>query len=242
MIRKMTLVCILFISIFMLAATGRTESVFTIIDNLRSQDDDLVEATCKKLGLDRGAILLAKVQLLSPNVESTSRSLFIIGISWEGPSDGCLIIMDKDGNIIDKKDLGYIKQLSLIQLMKADVNDFLLVDSIQGTGTGMELDQYTVLSITNKGFLKLWNGTSYEKSVPGVVAPEANYVIKAFVTFEDIDDDGTLELIYQKKIVKYRYLPKTKQFKAEPTIKGTEIFKLKKIGAQRYIYEKISNK
>lgn len=109
---------------FMLAASGRTETVYTITDNLRSQNEDLVETTCKKLGLERGSFGLEKVQLLSPSSEIASRSLFIIGLFWEGPRDGYLILMDKDKNVIDKMRVGYIKQLSLVQLKKADIEDF----------------------------------------------------------------------------------------------------------------------
>jgi hypothetical protein len=73
------------------------------------------------------------------------------------------------------------------------------------------------------------------------VAPDDNYSIEAFVTFKDIDNDGNLELLYHKKIVKYRYMPKEKQFKAQPASRKTEIYKLKMIGTQKYILKKIGD-
>ncbi len=241
MAKKTILIGILCISFFILAATGHGETVCTIINNLKNQDDDLVEATCKKLGLERGVIGLEKVQLLSPCFEIAGRSLFIVGLSWEGPIDGYLILLDKDGNVIDKSRVGYIGQLSLAQLKQEDLDDFLLVDAIKGTGAGMRVDQYTIIAITNKGFLKLWEGLSYERSAPGLSASDDNYEMNASVTFEDIDKDGNLELLYHKKIVKYRYLREKKRFKAEPSYQKTEIYKLKKTSKQEYIFEK-SNK
>lgn len=239
MTKKSILIGFLCISFFLLAAIGRAETACTIIDNLRSQDENLVEATCKKLGLDRGVIGLVKVQLISPSSETASKSFFIIGISWEGPNDGYLIPMNKDGNVINKTSVGYIKQLSLVQLQKGNVEDLLLIDAIKGTGTGMREDHYNILSIANKGFLKLWDVVSYEVSAPGSVAPDDNYEITTSVAFEDIDNDGILELIYQKKLVKYRYLPEKDQFKAEPASTRTKIYKLRGTNnTQKFTLEK----
>ncbi len=242
MTKKTILIGFLCISFFMLAAMGRAETACTIIDNLRSQDENLVEATCKKLGLEEGALLLEKVQLLSPSSETVGRSLFIVGLSWEGPNTGYLILMNKEGNVIDKTRVGFIKKLTLISLKK-EGDDFVLVDAIKGTGTGIREDHYNILSIANKGFLKLWDVVSYEMSAPGSVAPDDNYDIKASVEFEDIDNDGILELIYQKKLVKYQYLPKTEQLKTVSTSKKTEIYKLRKINnKQQFTLEKQKGK
>jgi hypothetical protein len=242
MIKKTVLVSIILIAFFIFAALAYAETALTIIGSLRSQDENLVEATCKKLGLERGAIGLEKVHLLSPSFETTNKSLFIVGLSWEGPNNGYLILMDKDGTVIGKTRVGYIKQLTLISLKK-EGDDYVLVDAIKGTGTGVREDHYNILSVTHKGFSKLWDAVSYEMSAPGSFAPDDNYEIKTSVKFEDIDNDNILELIYQKKLVKYQYLPQKDELKAGSTSKRTEIYKLRKINNKlQFTLEKISSK
>lgn len=228
-------------SLFLFAAIGRAETVCAIIDNLRSKNEDLVDATCKKLGLERGSIILVKVELISPHIKTATESFFIIGISWAGPNDGYLILMNKDGNILHKKRVGRINQLTLKQLQVGG-DDFLLVDSNYRSGTGTKLDQYNIFSINNQGFLKVWDGVSNERESPGLLAPEDNFDIKALVGFEDIDNDGNLELLYYKRIVKYRFNEEKNKFIAEPASQKTEIYKLKKGDTHRYIYEKVSDK
>ncbi len=242
MTKKKILIGFLCISFFMLASIGRAQTVCTIIDNLRSQDEDLVEAACNKLGMDRGVIGLEKVQVLSPHSKNAARYFFIVGLSFEGPNAGYLVLIDKDGNVIDKTRVGYINQLTLISLKK-EGDDYVLVDAIKGTGAGVRQDHYNIFSITNKGFLKLWEAVGSEISDLGSVSSNNIDETTTSVIFKDVDNDGILELIYQKKKVRYHYLPKTKQLKVGQESTKTEIYKLRKINnKQQFTLEKQKGK
>jgi hypothetical protein len=223
---KFLLTLILTFSIVFIATTGHGASICSIISSLRSQDPVIVENSCKRLGLVRGALGLSKVQVLHPYFTKSSRFLFIIALSWEGPRDGYLILMDLKGNLLAQQKVGYIKSVSLRPL-QIDGDDNLVVDVIRGMGTGVREDQFIILSITNFGFRNLWVGLSYEKSFPGQLSQHNNYELKGFLRFDDLNNDGLQEVIYSAKRIEYTFDSLTKKLIPFKIKERTEVYGLK---------------
>lgn len=240
---KVILGIILLLTVTLDIAYGQAVSTWTIFDSLRSPDPDIAEKTLKSLGLDKGALGLSKVQVLStrnklflqPCCKKLTQDLFVIAISWEGPYDGYLVLMDSSGNVSGKKRVGYVKSFYLHPLQE-DSNDVLVVDAIKGTGTGVEEDQFSVFSIISSGFDDRWNGLSYEKSFPLQVAPDQNYEIKGTLTFDDVNSDGIQEIIHTMKRIQYSFDSNTQKLSPTKVDKETKVYKLEN---GKYVFMKI---
>jgi len=216
----------------LIATTGHTASICTIINNLKSGDPVIVENSCKRLGLVRGTLGLSKVQVLHPQLAKRSNSLLIIALSWESPRDGYLILMDSKADVLAQQRVGYIKSLTLRPL-QSEGDDKVVIDVITGTGTGMREDQFLIFSITNVGFSKLWAGLSYKKSFPGQLSPESNYEVKGSLRFDDLNEDGVEEIIHTTKRKRYFYDSNLNKLIPLKSQKRTEVYELKE---EKYLF------
>lgn len=216
-------------------AHGQIASTWTVIDSLRSTDPKMVERASKSLGLERGALGLSKVQVLQPCCSKSSSAIFVIALSWEGPIDGYLVLMDSSGKVVEKQRIGYVKSVSLRPL-QSEYNDNLIIDAIKGTGSGIRVDWFYIFSLTNIGFHELWNGLSYDKSFPFDMALGQTYEIKGAIDFDDLNDDGIKELIYSKKKIHYSFDPQTQKLSPSKTEKTIEVYKLEN---GKYVFMKI---
>lgn len=213
------------VSCVLVAIESQAASTFEILEGLRSSDSDIVDKTCKSLGLDRGASGLSKVQVLFPCCAKSDNSLAVLTISWEGPIEGYIILMGPKGNVIDKYIVGYIKNISLYPL-HLEFNDDLIIDAIKGTGTGIRIDQFYIFSIVNQRFKELWSELSYEKSFPLAVAKEKNYEINGTLNFEDVDGDGIKEIIYGTKYTKYIFNARSQKLLPSKSERKVKVYKL----------------
>jgi hypothetical protein len=206
-------------------ARGDEVSLWTIVNSLRSGDAERIEKSCKLLSLEPRAIGLKKVQLVQPSFGKSLQTDYVVSISWEGPYDGYLVVVDKDARVLGTKSVGYVKSICLRPLRQGD-HDVLVIDAIRGVGTGIRQDQFGVLAITEKGFDVLWEGLSYERSFPYQAAPDENYEIKCALTFEDIDKDGVDEILYHVKTVRYSYDSRTHELSRKREENETKVYKL----------------
>lgn len=200
-------------------------SLWLTVDDLRSRDTAAVERACKRLGIECGLVGPLLVQIIGPCCPETNRSIFVIAVSWEGPVNGYIILVDSKGRILDRRRVGYIKSLSLRPL-QIEHNDYLIIEAIEGTGTGMQVNRFYIFSMNRGNFDEVWNGLSYEKSFPLAVAENQNYEIKGTLSFEDMDNDGIEEVIYTTKRIQFSFESKTKKLVKLKTTKEIKAYKL----------------
>ena len=222
---KVFLSLILCLSFVLHVMESQAASTLEVLEGLRNANPDIVEKTCKSLGLDRGASGLSKVQVFFPCCAKADNSLAVFSISWEGPTNGYIILMDPKGDVIDKKRVGYIKNISLNPL-RPESSDDLIIDAIKGTGTGMRDDLFYIFSISNQGFKELWSELSYEKSFPLAMAKGKNYEIKGTVVFEDIDGDDIKEIIYSTRRTKYHFNVRSQKLLPSKSERKVMVYKL----------------
>lgn len=232
--KKVFCLVILTCSFVCLPNTGQAIPVEKIIENLKSEDVQLVEDTCKMLQVPRGALGLSNTQLLHLALPKFEMPFYILAISWEGPLDGYLILINSDGRPIKQQRVGYIKKILFISLSDKGNKDVCVVDAITGTGTGVRLDELHIITVDNLNFRNLWIGVSYERSFPLLVAPNDNYEIEGTLNFDDINHDGVKELIYNTKQIHYSYDPESEQLAPVKTEDKTEIYKL--VGEKFLLY------
>lgn len=123
-----------------------------------------------------------------------------MGLSWEGPLGGALLVYDKDKELIAKRGIGYIKKLYLKDLTGDRISE-IVCETTPGTGTGWRLERIEVYSLRNEELKDLFLGVSFEGNwVNPPVVPDGPNELEAKFSFEDIDNDGNLEIIrYPKK-------------------------------------------
>lgn len=206
-------------------ANGEKNSIWAIVDSLRSNDPNKIEKACRLLGLERGAVGLSKIQFLQPSVRRSLPTNYIITICWEARVDGYLMIVDSRGKVLARKSVGFIKSTCLRSL-KEGGDDVLVIDAIRGTGTGVREDRFSIVAVSNKGLDVLWEGLSYRQTFLRQLAPDKNHETKCSITFEDIDGDGIDEIIYEIKRIKYSYNSETHRLLPEGEEKTTEVYKL----------------
>jgi hypothetical protein len=214
----------LFVSL-LINAKVYASSVWSTVDDLRSRDTAAVERACQALGIECGLVGPLLVQVLGPCCPRIDLSIFAIAVSWQGPLNGYVILMDSKGRILDKRGVGYIRSLSLRPLQTED-NDCLIIEAITGTGTGMQVSQFYIFSLEKGKFDEVWNGLSYEKSFPLGVAKNQNYEIKGTLNFDDIDNDGVEEMIYTTKRIQYSFEPETRKLVKLKTETKIKVYKL----------------
>lgn len=219
---------ILFIFVFTVAVTSEAaSSAWTISNSLKSGDPATIENICKSLGLPRRSLGLSKVQVLEPHIAKSPTPSVILAISWEGPIDGYVLLLDPSGKVLGKEQVGSLKSLCLRSLERGG-SDVLIVDAIKGTGTGTEEDHFRIFSITDKVFIDVWDRLSYEKSFPMQAAPDQNYEVKASMHFDDINNDGIQEIIYTSKKLQYSFDSRTQKLLPGKVEQLTEVYVLEK--------------
>ncbi len=214
---------LLIVTIYMLTNSQvYAASVCKIIDDLRSDNSDAVERACKTLKIDCGALGPTKVQVLQPCCTRSGHSFFVIALSFEGPLNGYIVYVNSKGDILDKRSVGHIRSLSLKSFKTID-NDALVIDAIEGSGTGMESDKFYIFSMSNRGLTELWKGVSYEKSF---LSEDWNHEVKGTLNFEDLDNDNIDEIIHRTKHIQYSVDPKTQKLIPVKTEKDAKAYKL----------------
>ena len=221
---KSILISILLISITLHSIESQSASDCSIIDNLSSKEPSIVEKTFQSFTLERGILGLSGIRFLYPWIIESDKRLLVTAISWEGPYDGYIILIDSVGNVLDKKRVGYIKYVSL-RANKIGGNDILVLDA-KSSGTGFEQDHYMIFAISSNRFDNIWNELSYEKSFPLNLAPDQNYEIKSSLDFDDVNNDGIQEILYTMTKLKYSFNTYTKKLSPGKTEKTTKVYKL----------------
>jgi hypothetical protein len=216
---------VIIVIVLLVTKYGYSASLWTIIDDLKSTDTSRVEKTCKSLGLERGALGLSTVRFLEPWYGKSTQTLSIISVSWEGPFDGYLILIDSSEKVLQRLRTGYVKSIELRPLRK-DGNDILIVDTIKGTGTGYRQDQLKIIKITRNGFVDIWNGISFEKSFPLQIADDQNYEIKGSINFDDLNNDGVQEMLYTITQTHFFFDPQNHKLSQGKTEKIKKVYRL----------------
>ncbi|NIR17922.1 MAG: hypothetical protein GWN86_30090 [Desulfobacterales bacterium] len=196
-----------------------------IVDSLRSGDPSAIERACKALGVECAAPGFAGVRVILPCCSEKLRPLTLIGISFEDPVDGYLLLISDSGKVIDKKRVGYIKALGARSLLSGD-EDAVVVDSKVGAGTGFAESRFTVFGLSEKGFEELWQGASRVSSFPLLAEPAENYELSGLLGFEDADGDGVFEILYTNIKKKYSYDKKREKLLPGDIEEVTVIYKL----------------
>ncbi len=110
-----------------------------------------------------------------------SSDKFIVGISWAGRDGGAIALINKEGNIFDLQQIGYIHSWQWIILNGDKV---LLISSKVGGGSGSLDEKYNFITINGDKIsidLKLSKKLG---SFPMGVSPDDNYQVDGFVQFD----------------------------------------------------------
>lgn len=223
---KKTLLISMLIALSFIRSMNAVASSWSVVDVLNSKNPEKVDSQLKVLGFERGVAGFSKVQILLPHVSGSNNALCLLAVSWEGPYEGYLALIDSGGKVIGRARVGYVKSICLRALRESG-DDVVLVDAIRGTGSGVREDRFNIFTISPKRLGEVWNDLSYYKSFPLGMAPEDNYEILGAMSFEDINNDGIYELIYTAKKIKYLYDIKSKKLSRDGVSKvSTKLFKL----------------
>ncbi len=106
---------------------------------------------------------------------------FIVGISWAGRDGGAIALINKEGNIFDLQQIGYIHSWQWILLNGDKV---LLISSKVGGGSGSLDEKYNFITIDGDKIsidLKLSKKLG---SFPMGVSPDDNYQVDGFIEFD----------------------------------------------------------
>ena len=172
-----------------------------LINALLDRDSAVIDSISNALGLDRDASGLESVRCLYPHIVNTDGPTVVVAMSWSGPTDGWLLSLGSDGEMLGQRRVGYFKSIALRPFSSAR-SDNVVLDCIVGTGTGSRIDSFYVFSLEN-AFSLIWSGLSYESSFPGVVSPEDNYEKMCFLAFQDLNSDHVDELLYETRFRRY---------------------------------------
>lgn len=223
----------MFIASKLQGASADKLSVLDIMKMIKSDDSMLFNKACDYLTIDYSDKSnhecisgFDKVQLLMP-VLSDNKSIYIIAISWENPTNSYLIILNRDGKVLQKIKIGYIKSIMLIQLRNDNYNDTLVIEANVGTGTGINIDKYYIYTMNSQSFKEIWQGLSNDTEWPGEIAPLENYISKGVIYFDDIDDDGIRELGYEYKKTQYIYNKGNNKWVPKDSESRMEIYKFR---------------
>jgi len=211
----------------LLCYKANADSIIESVIHL-NEKDTTSNIICEKLGLTKCLLGLSKIQLMCPSRISED-ILFVLGISWEGPKDGILLLQNKNGNVLSKIKTGYIKSIGFFDV-DGDNYDEILVDSVNGVGTGYREDIFSVILIDNSRLNVIWSELSYKKSFPGLLARDENYVIKGMVRFDDVDNQNAKRIVYYKEIIEYDIDPSS-GIKSVKSIKKTRVTYVNKEGS-----------
>lgn len=196
-----------------------------VVEALSSGDFSVVDNTLKYLGYEQGiGGGFKRFQVLQPSMRR-SAPFYIFGLSWI-PYKGHIVLMDSAGNILGKREVGYIKSVCLRQLEESG-DDVLVVDAIFGTGTGFEEDHYYVFKVRKEGLLQAWEAISYKNVYLLAANPKENFEITASIRFEDLNNDGIDEVIYSIHETRYLYNLKTQKLSVMKTKRSTRAYVLK---------------
>jgi hypothetical protein len=158
------------------------------------------------------------------------RRLVVASLSWGGPSDGALVVMDCDGQFLHLAEVGYVFRLEE-QDASGDGNNQLVVDHQTGQGTGWIQRQVTVYDVVRDTLSVLWSGITIEDSYQS--AEVGSYHVHASVSFPA---RGRIVREGQRTTVKYN--PATRSW--EPSGKATPFRELFKFDPKTGVFVKTS--
>ena len=196
-----------------------------VAEALSSENISVVDKTLKYLGIEQGIIGgFKRFQVLQPSIGRSTPS-YIFGLSWV-PYKGYILLMDSAGSILGKREVGYLKSVGLRQLEQSG-DDAVVAETIFGTGTGFEDDHYYIFKVKKEGLFQAWEAISYKNVYLLGANPNENFEIAASIRFEDLNNDGIDELIYNIYETRYLYNLKTQKLSVARTERSTKVYTLK---------------
>jgi hypothetical protein len=191
-----------------LYAHGETIPAIRIIDSLRSDKPEIVDATIKSLGIEKGfSGGFKKCQVIQPGV-GRSNNLYVLALSWD-PPDGYILYLDASGRVLSKVRAGYVKGIGLYEMDQLRAVDLIIVDGRVGYGSGFVEDKFQIFSIDKEGLNKIWDGISYLEDIY-----MQGKTVKGIIGFEP-SSNNTYDLKYDYRVKKYNYNKGTKEFVVE---------------------------
>ena len=100
--------------------------------------------------------------------EADGKTVQWYGIQWESPPGGLLYVLSCDGKVLALKRIGAVLSINAGPRLPG-VGDTVVVDYIEGSGTGAQIQSSSVLSLQGTHLRELWTHdlNSYQFMLPG---------------------------------------------------------------------------